>query len=106
MKTLKEWGDELARYAARVGLKCFCWSALYGGTVEGYDHDGGVEVEGFKEKQWVYLTCTKCGHQWSFQHILRSQVQEEPEDEEDEGGDEELEGDLYDGEESDLMNER
>ena len=70
--TLKEWGAELARHAARVGLKCFCGSALYGGTVEGYDHDGGLAVKGFKENQWVYLTCMKCGHQWSFQHILNA----------------------------------
>ena len=68
--TLQEWGDKLAGHAARVGLGCFCGSALYGGTVEGYDHDGGVTVKGFKEKQWVYLVCVKCEHQWSFVHIL------------------------------------
>jgi len=70
--TLEEWGTKLAKHAAHVGLKCFCKTALYGGTVESYDHAGGVNVKGFKEKQWVYLTCTKCGHQWSFTHILHS----------------------------------
>ena len=64
--TLEEWGDKLARHAARVGLKCFCGSALYGGTVKSYDHDGGVTVKGFKERQWVYLTCAKCGHRVRF----------------------------------------
>ena len=70
--TLEEWGDKLAQHAANVGLTCFCGSALYGGTVESYDHEGGVTVKGFKSKQWVYLTCIRCGHQWSHQHILRS----------------------------------
>lgn len=33
--------------------------------IEHYDHDGGWPVEGFKEKQWLYVTCPKCGYQWA-----------------------------------------
>jgi len=35
------------------------------GAIEHYDHDGGWNVEGFSEKQWLYKTCRKCGYQWA-----------------------------------------
>ena len=41
------------------------------GFVERYDHDGGVYVEGEKEKQWVYYTCYDCGYQWALWKVLR-----------------------------------
>lgn len=31
-----------------------------------YPHDGGWEVEGFNEKQWLYIVCPKC----EYQHAL------------------------------------
>ena len=49
------------------GKKCrFCNSMLPHQCVEYYDHDGGWKVDGFSQKQWLYLTCPGCGHQWSF----------------------------------------
>ncbi len=41
------------------------------GAVEMYEHDGGVFVEGEKEKQWVYFTCSRCGYQWALWKLLR-----------------------------------
>lgn len=52
------------------GAKCrFCGATLNHRNVEYYDHDGGYEVEGFTQKQWLYVTCHKCGHQWSLVHL-------------------------------------
>lgn len=33
--------------------------------LEYYDHHGGFDVLGFKEPQWLYVTCPKCKYQWS-----------------------------------------
>ena len=41
------------------------------GPVEMYEHSGGVFVEGHKEKQWVYFTCSYCNYQWALWKILR-----------------------------------
>ncbi len=40
------------------------------GEVEMYEHDGGVFVESFKEKQWVYFTCSRCKYQWALHKLL------------------------------------
>lgn len=42
---------------------------LKNAEVENYDHDGGIEIEGFKEKQWVYAICPECGQQHSHRHL-------------------------------------
>lgn len=47
----------------------FC-EGLLNTTPEYYDHEGGFPTEGFKQPQWIYFTCTKCGHQWSLNHLL------------------------------------
>lgn len=38
-----------------------------------YQHDGGYKVPGFSEKQWLYLRCRKCGHDWALTHLGVSQ---------------------------------
>lgn len=43
--------------------------SLDGLKVEYYDHDGGWSVRGFAKKQWLYMTCPKCKHQHSFNHL-------------------------------------
>jgi len=46
--------------------KCSCgYVGLSKLRIEHYDHDGGWPVEGFEEKQWLYVTCPKCGYQWA-----------------------------------------
>lgn len=58
---------KLIEYGKQVeGCKCrFCQSVLSHQSVEYYDHDGGYMVDGFQQKQWLYLTCPGCGYQWS-----------------------------------------
>ncbi len=54
----------LAEYAAKAAHKpCVsCINPLPSSPeVEYYDHSGGWEVEGFSERQWLYVTCA-CGY--------------------------------------------
>lgn len=46
----------------------FCDGML--GAVESYDHDGGLKIEGYVKRQWVYWICMKCGQEWSHEHLL------------------------------------
>jgi len=46
--------------------KCrWCHADLSNQPIEHYDHEGDWEVKGFKEKQWLYVTCPKCKYQWA-----------------------------------------
>ena len=45
----------------------FCGGML--GDIEHYTHSGGWVVEGFEERQWLYKTCLKCGHQWKLSNL-------------------------------------
>lgn len=38
-----------------------------------YEHDSGFIVPGFSKRQWLYLRCRKCGHDWSLTHLGVSQ---------------------------------
>jgi hypothetical protein len=59
VRTLKE-------YAALVGGKCCRWcGAQLKRWIEHYDHNGGWEVSGFSQKQWLYATCPRCKYQWN-----------------------------------------
>ena len=50
-----------------------CGNPIQPGTLKHYEHSGGWEVEGFKERQWLYFQCsqthprrgTKCAYQHS-----------------------------------------
>ena len=59
----------------RKKAKAECWKKRNGicnlGPVEMYEHEGGEFVEGYKEKQWVYFTCSHCNYQWALWKILR-----------------------------------
>lgn len=37
--------------------------------IEHYDHSGGWTLDGFKEKQWLYITCPKCDYQWALSKL-------------------------------------
>jgi len=48
------------------GKHCkWCGTPLWNQRIEYYPHSDGWEVEGFLEKQWLYVTCPKCGYQWA-----------------------------------------
>ena len=46
--------------------------------IEHYDHDGGWRVLGFKERQWLYITCPKCSYQWALWKLGVSRDSGEP----------------------------
>lgn len=51
---------------ALIGDKCCRWcGADLPSTVYGYPHSEGWEVEGYEERLWLYMLCTKCGYQWA-----------------------------------------
>ena len=53
------------------GQKCrWCGTSLENCEIEHYPHEDGWEVEGFEERQWLYVTCPKCGYQWSLWKFL------------------------------------
>lgn len=37
--------------------------------IQHYDHDGGWDVKGFKEKQWLYVVCKKCKYAWNLKKL-------------------------------------
>lgn len=63
----------LSHYEAQLdGKKCkWCNNtvSLEDEPIEHYDHPGGYEVEGFKEKQWLYVVCPTCEYQWSLRKL-------------------------------------
>jgi hypothetical protein len=48
--------------------KCLCGEELLheGLEVKGYDHANGYNVDGHDKRQWLYVTCRKCGYDMSF----------------------------------------
>jgi len=50
---------------------CLCGKTLRGSGLQHYGpHDGGVLVEGYSEKRWVYVHC-RCGHDMALWKIMR-----------------------------------
>ena len=46
-------------------LECSCGADLTGQPIKQYPHSEGWTVQGFEEKQWLYVTCPKCGYDWA-----------------------------------------
>jgi len=66
---------QIANIIQKAGAKFFCGEPIHAGTVETYDHEGGVKVTGYEKLQWVYFVCPKCGYQmalWKLIHQLSS----------------------------------
>lgn len=56
----------LREYAALLKGKSCRWCGTHlRGWIEHYDHNGGWEVSGCVQKQWLYTTCPKCKYQWN-----------------------------------------
>jgi len=62
----------LADYERAIkGKTCkFCGTTLTRG-IEGYSHDAGWRVRGYRERQWLYTTCPnpKCHYQWAIEYL-------------------------------------
>ena len=54
---------------------CLCGHDLHGQPILHYPHDAGWTVEGCNERQWLFITCPKCGYQnalWKLGRRTRS----------------------------------
>lgn len=62
---------ELPEFLAKLYKKnlencvCGCGCELQLGKIYGYPHPFGWDVPEFEEKQWLFVQCPKCQHQWS-----------------------------------------
>ena len=69
---------DLAERIEASGIRCrWCGAPITADIVLCYPHEGGVEVDGFDEKQWVYFRCTGCGCDWSLQKLCNQLAQAE-----------------------------
>jgi len=65
--TLGEIGERIEK----AGVKCrWCETEIKAINIESYPHEGGIEVNGYSKKQWVYFTCPKCDYQWALHKLL------------------------------------
>lgn len=66
--------DELAELIDEKKPLCICGKELKGSGLNHYGpHDGGIYVEGYAEKRWVYITCS-CGYDMALWKIERELV--------------------------------
>lgn len=47
----------------------FCSTPFQQHLMFHYPHDSGYKVPGFLKKQWLYLSCSKCRHNWALTHL-------------------------------------
>ena len=38
-------------------------------AIKHYEHEGGWEVLGFQKKQWLFIECLNCEHEWSLNKL-------------------------------------
>lgn len=56
----------IGRKIEESGIKCrWCGGKIPAANIHSYNHKGGIEIEGFNEKQWVYFHCVKCNYDWA-----------------------------------------
>lgn len=66
--------ESLANLIDKKKPVCICGNVLKGSGLSHYGpHDGGVLVEGYNEKRWVYVHCS-CGYDmalWKIENELK-----------------------------------
>ena len=58
----------LSGYRTRVGTQWCQWCRTrLPQAISHYDHPGGWEVKGYRERQWLYIECVNpdSGYQWA-----------------------------------------
>ena len=61
MNTLDGYHLEIAK-----NVCSFCnYSGLQDLPIKHYDHEGGWLVKGYRERQWLYVECPRCGYEWA-----------------------------------------
>ena len=72
----------IAQWVDEMRVPCDCGEILDGANVKYWGpHDGGIQIEEEKEKQWVYINCSGCGYDWALWKIMNraKEVQAHPE---------------------------
>ena len=49
---------------------CLCGNPLENNPIISYDHDGGIDLDGYEKKQWVYFACRRCGYDYAANKIV------------------------------------
>lgn len=71
--SLSEYWNEVLENTYRT--KCTCGSDLFtNGIMDHYEHSGGCFVNGYKNKQWIFITCLKCNYSWSISKLTRGKI--------------------------------
>jgi len=68
--------DIAVRVRVLGGVCASCGRTLFINSIHSYDHDGGLPVQGFAEKQWVYFHCKRCGYDSALWKVLNRLVRE------------------------------
>ena len=65
----------LDHYLSKLsGCKCeWCHSDLSAGEVKHYRHPSGLPLKGYKERQWIFIECPKCGYEWALWKLIKYQ---------------------------------
>jgi len=63
---------EIGNIVESLQFNCWCGEPIKAEHVHSYNHQGGIEVEGFEKKQWVYFVCPGCGYSWALWKILKA----------------------------------
>lgn len=64
--------EELEKAIIRKKGECtHCGRRIKEKSIRSYDHDGGMQVKGFKQKQWTYFHCWWCQIDSSIDKVWR-----------------------------------
>ena len=61
---------EIGEQVEALGGRCLCGYLFKADDIRCYPHPGGVEVDGFEERQWVYFHCPRCSYDMALWKIL------------------------------------
>jgi hypothetical protein len=63
--------EEIQEIITKAEIDCRWCKTRLGSLIDSWGpHEGGIPVQGFPEKRWVYFPCPGCGHDWSLTHLL------------------------------------
>lgn len=53
-------------------IHCSCLKEILSGyNLKHYEpHEGGIQLEGYPSKSWVYVHCDSCGYDWALHKLV------------------------------------
>ena len=77
---IEEYAQALKLLASRKELfrdTCFCGTQInIDALIQHHDHSDGLMVEGFSKRQWLWIECEVCNHQWDLKKLLPKEWRE------------------------------